>query len=353
MNSDITLTHRQQEVLRATVRHYVATAEPVGSKTLLEEYKLKVSPATIRSAMSFLEKAGLLYQPHTSAGRVPSDFGYRIYVDHLLTPVPEVAQQVVSFLQQRLHQQEHILELLLRGAAQILASLSGYVILITPPQPYPAYLRHLQLLQVDPGHLLVILVTDTYETHSCRLALPATLATAEPQSLGKELELLANFLNLHLRSKALTEMGNLDWGMIDREFSRYGELLHQLLGELVQRHQAPAQYTQILVSGLAEVLRQPEFAAGHQLQTMLHLLEGEQEQIWPLITSPSRPGVRVWIGAENPLEPMQNFALISASYQRGGLPGGSVGMLGPTRMLYEQAIATVEGAATYLSTVLS
>jgi heat-inducible transcriptional repressor len=103
MSVKISLSHRHQQILWATVRHYIATAEPVGSKTLAEEYNLNVSPATIRNTMGFLEKAGFLYQPHTSAGRIPSDSGYRVYVDQLMTPSSSVARQVEQLLGDRLN----------------------------------------------------------------------------------------------------------------------------------------------------------------------------------------------------------------------------------------------------------
>jgi heat-inducible transcriptional repressor len=112
------LTDRQQHILWATVRHYIATAEPVGSKALVEEYNLRVSPATIRNAMGVLEKAGLLYQPHTSAGRVPSDSGYRIYVDQLIAPSEVLTRQVEQVLQGRLKWEDWSLEALLQGAAK-------------------------------------------------------------------------------------------------------------------------------------------------------------------------------------------------------------------------------------------
>src|SRR4028119_2060968 len=118
----VQLTDRQQHILWATIRHYIATAEPVGSKALVEEYNLGVSPATIRTAMGVLEKAGLLYQPHTSAGRVPSDSGYRLYVDQLITPSDALGRKVEHLLTDQLKWEESSFEGLLRNAAQILST---------------------------------------------------------------------------------------------------------------------------------------------------------------------------------------------------------------------------------------
>ncbi|MBH8572120.1 heat-inducible transcriptional repressor HrcA [Nostocaceae cyanobacterium CENA369] len=357
---EVQLTNRQQHILWATVRHYIATAEPVGSKALVEEYNLGVSSATIRNVMGVLEKSGLLYQPHTSAGRVPSDSGYRIYVDQLITPSEVLAKEVELALQNRLHWEDWSLESLLQGAAQILATLSGCISLITMPQTTTAILRHLQLVQIEAGRIVLIVVTDSYETHSKLMDLPPPQEEKQPdpEVIDRELQIVSNFLNSHLRGRSLLELASLDWSQLDREFQRYGEFLKNSVAELTRRTIVPAA-TQIMVRGVAEVLRQPEFSQLQQVQTLIHLLEEEQDQLWPLIfdepeieeTGKSRVTVR--IGAENPLEPIRTCTLISSTYRRGSVPVGSVGVLGPTRLDYESAIAVVTAAADYLSEAFS
>ncbi len=356
----IHLTDRQQQVLWATVRHYIATAEPVGSKALVDEFNLSVSPATIRNAMGVLEKAGLLYQPHTSAGRVPSDSGYRIYVDQLITPSEPLARQVEQLLQDRLQQKNWSLEALLQGAAQILATISGYITLITMPQTRTNQLRHLQLVQIETGRVMLIVVTEHYETQSVLMQLPQAedSAQVDAEILDRELQILSNFLNSQLKGRSLSEIASLDWTQVDREFQQYAEFLKNLLTEVISRFQPSAGGTQILIRGVSEVLRQPEFSELQQVQTLIHLLEEEQEQLWPLIfESPASKQlgkrVTVRIGAENTLEPIRTCTLISATYRQGEMPVGSVGVLGPTRMVYENAIAVVEAAADYLSEALS
>lgn len=350
------LTDRQQHILWATVRHYIATAEPVGSKALVEEYNLRVSPATIRNAMGVLEKAGFLYQPHTSAGRVPSDSGYRIYVDQLIAPSEILTRQVEQVLQGRLKWEDWSLEALLQGAAQILATVSGCITLITMPQTNTAQLRHLQLVQIEPGRIMLIVVTDAYETRSALIDLPnADQTPLDSEVVERELQILSNFLNSQLRGRSLSELATLDWSQLDREFQRYSDFLTTSLVELSRRTQPPAT-TQIMIRGVGEVLRQPEFSELHQVQTIIHLLEEEQDQLWPLIFEPEVVGgrrVTVRIGSENLLEPIRSCTLISSTYRRGSMPVGSVGVLGPTRMDYETAIVVVEAAADYLSENLS
>ncbi|MBD2021590.1 heat-inducible transcriptional repressor HrcA [Leptolyngbya sp. FACHB-36] len=359
MSVQVNLTHRQQQVLWATVRHYIATAEPVGSEALVKEYNLSVSSATIRNAMGVLEKVGLLYQPHTSAGRVPSDSGYRIYVDQLITPSNELNLHVEQLLSDRLNRDDRSLEAVLRGAAQILATVSGYIALITTPQTQTAHLRHVQLVPVDSGRVMLIFVTNSYETQSALMELPVADDSSEPDAdlLERELQLLSNFLNSELRGRAIAELATLDWSELDRGFQRYGDFLKAILSELTRRSQFPAP-TQLLISGLSEVLRQPEFSEVQQVKTIVHLLEEEQDQLVPLIFEQpgfDKPGRRVMIriGSENLLEPIRTCTLISSTYCKGTTPVGSVGVLGPTRMVYENAIALVEAAADYLSDALS
>ncbi|MFB2897930.1 heat-inducible transcriptional repressor HrcA [Aerosakkonemataceae cyanobacterium BLCC-F50] len=354
----IHLTNRQQHILWATVRHYIATAEPVGSKALVEEYNLSVSPATIRNAMGVLEKVGLLYQPHTSAGRVPSDSGYRIYVDQLITPDEAVARQVEQVLQDKLNRDDWSFEALLQGAAQILATLSGYITLITLPQSRTNQVRHLQLVQVEPGKVMLIVVTDSYETQSVLMELPQTENyPTDAEAIDRELQILSNFLNSQIRGRSLSELATLDWMQLDRQFQQYADFLRDLFIEVKRRTKPPA-VTQILIRGVSEVLRQPEFSELQQVKMLMHLLEEEQDQLWPLIFATKESEntgkrVTVRIGSENPLEPIRTCTLISANYCHGSVPVGSVGVLGPTRMLYENAIAVVEAAADYLSEALS
>lgn len=355
----VQLTNRQQHILRATVRHYIATAEPVGSQALVDEYNLGVSSATIRNIMGVLEKAGLLYQPHTSAGRIPSDSGYRIYVDQLITPSDTLAREVELALQKRLKWEDGSMEALLQGAAQILATLSGCISLITMPQSGTALLRHLQLVEVEAGRIMLIVVTDSYETHSALMDLPTKdEIPLETGVRDRELQIVSNFLNSHLRGRSLVELNTLDWSQLGREFQYYGEFWKKSLEDLTRRTFTPAA-TQIMIRGVAEVLRQPEFSQLQQVQTIIQLLEEEQEQLWrlifeePEVDEESQHRVTVRIGTENPLEPIRTCSLISSTYRRGTTSVGSVGVLGPTRLNYESAIAVVAAAADYLSEALS
>ncbi len=355
------LNERHQEILRATIQHYIATAEPVGSKTLLEEYNFKVSSATIRNTLGQLEKAGFLYQPHTSSGRVPSDSGYRLYVDHLVTFNEKMAATIEKQFNQHLKWDSWSFEALFQRATHILAHLSGCIALITLPQASQCLLRHLQLVQVSSTQIMLVVVTDSYQTQSILMENSSIFAETEQENKefrSEELQLISNFLNSQLRGKYLNELTTLDWSEIDQQFTSYTECLRTLVSKVISNVSPRSNSQPMMVSGVSEVLRQPEFSQLHQVQMLLYLLEQEPDQLLPLILQEPEPDiltkkVTIRIGSENPLEPMRSCALISAIYRQGDISIGSVGVIGPTRILYENVVPLVASAADYLSDALS
>ena len=346
----LNLSARHQNILKAVIEHYIVTAEPVASKTLAQQYDFNVSSATIRNVMGRLEEAGLLYQPHISAGRVPSDSGYRIYVDRLIVPNERIDRAIQTIVRQELQVAGASFTALLQRAAKILSALSGYIALITFPQNINSTLRHLKLVRVAANQVTLIVVADSYQTQSILMESPLQ-EEADESTIERELQLLSNFLDRQLKGRSSAEIAILDWGQIDREFSRYAGFLGTLLNRLKQSFQS-SNSRPMVIHGVAELLRQPEFSQLQQVQTLLSLLE-EQEQLSPAIfTLPAIENlnqVTIKIGEENQLEPMQTCTLVSANYYQDDLPVGSVGVLGPKRMLYENAIALVKNTADYLS----
>jgi len=362
----IKLTQRQENILRATVKHYISTAEPVGSKAIAHEYQLKISPATIRNDMGRLERSGLLFQPHTSAGRVPSDSGYRLYVNRLMTPSALIATEVADLLESRLQPQQVSLEALLRHAAQILAQLTGCLALVTLPQSSQVEIRHVKLVLIEARKVMLILITDDYQTQSSMIDLPALRSPHEPdrEALEQELQLLGNFLNHHLAGCSIQDLNSLDWQELGQEFQHYVSIIQQVCADLMTQIQ-PQGTGSVLFGGLSEVLRQPEFTELKQAHTLIHLLEEQNSDLWPLMwqrqstqvlaledNEQDAVNISIRIGSENDLEPIQTCALISTTYQHGPNAQGCLGVIGPTRMAYEKVIAMVQGTSSYLSTAL-
>ncbi len=365
------LTLRQHKILRATVRSYVETAEPVGSKALAEQYDLGVSSATIRNDLATLEQEGLLFQPYTSAGRIPSDSGYRVYVNALLDsqilPWAEpqvkhhpIRQQVLD----ELGQQGNDLDDLLARVARILAKLSGCIALITLPQPSLAVIRHVQLLMVAPDRLMVILVTNSYQTQSIVVNLsentfdeidPPTLpltSVISPEELSQELQLLSNFLNFKLRGTTVQELHDLSWLELDQDFQSYANWLRHLFKAVAKKCLNPA-VNLFYTSGMSELMRQPEFAEAQKVQSVMQLLEEDQAELSQILWLDQPGAMAVYIGTENSLETIHHCSLITASYSQNQASLGAVSLLGPTRMAYDRSIVAVQTITDYLSNTLT
>ncbi len=342
MNQPLNARHRQ--ILWATVQHYIETAEPVGSKILAEVFHFDLSSASIRNAMNALEQAGFLFQPHASAGRVPSDSGYRVYVDELLAPSEELSRQVQAVVIDKLGEElNHNLELHLEQAAKLLAVLTGCVALITAPVGNLVTIRHLRLMPVSETRLLVLLVTDTFQTRSLLVDLP-------PGVSAEDLELLNNFLNIHLSNHSLRDLSTGESNPLWQEFRQWADFLRSLM-ELIRDELLTPQVGQVFVSGLSELLRKPEFSQPQQLHDLVLLLEQDRLHLGHLILSEDveHQRVSIRIGTENPFSPMHSCSLVSQTFSYQGTAIGSVGVLGPTRLPYDRAIASVQATADHLS----
>jgi heat-inducible transcriptional repressor len=325
------LSPRQQEVLRLAVRHYVDTMEPVGSRTLVRRFGLPTSAATVRSAMGALEQQGLLTQPHTSAGRVPSQQGYRLYVDRLL-PAPGAAALQLERDLTNLSLQWPAFDDLLLHLGRRLTDLTGLLSLITRPRrPLPQ--PQLQALRLVPSgeRLLVFLVHGPTHTSSHNLRLPAG---SEP-----ELAVLERWANDQLRGDG----GTIAWQHLPRELATSGRLLRQL----VEAQALPAPGRDAVASGLGKLLAQPDFSHTASLRPLVQLVEEDPEQVLgPLANA-------VWIGDEHPHAALAGCAVVQAAYRSGDGGVGHVALVGPMRMAYATATAAVRSVASSLQRLLS
>jgi heat-inducible transcriptional repressor len=331
------LPRRQQEVLQATVRHYVDTTEPVGSGTLVRRFGLQASPATVRSAMGALEQRGLLTQPHTSAGRVPSALGYRHFVDCLLPAPGAVASQLERELM-GLSLQWAALDDLLHHLARRLADLTGLLSVITRPQRDHTTLQTLRLV-ASGDRLLVFLVENAATASSLNLRLP--------QAAMAELPALERWASAQLAGS-----GQLNWAQLPPQLQRSGGLLRQGLSSHAQAGRMQPGAGAVLV-GLGGLLRQPEFQRGHELAPLLQLVEEQPEALLQSAAAqaPERNGV--WIGAEHPDPALHRCAVVQANYATASGDCGQVALVGPMRMAYATARAAVRAVATSLERLLS
>jgi heat-inducible transcriptional repressor len=325
------LSSRQQEVLQLAVRHYVDTMEPVGSNTLVRRFGLPTSPATVRSAMGALEQRGLLTQPHTSAGRIPSQQGYRLYVDELL-PAPGAAAQQLTRELTGLSLQWAALDDLLLHLSRRLADLTGLLSLITRPlAPKPCSTPQALRLVASGDRLLVFLVGEAAAAHSLNLRLP------HPALQGHDIAALEGWVGEQLRH------GPIDWASLPPQLSACGAVLRQGLASHQQVRMESSQGT--VATGLAGLLGQPEFRETASLRPLVELVEGAPQQLL------QQGGI--WIGAEHPNQALHQCALVQADYHSGDGGVGQVALVGPMRMAYATARAAVQSVAQTLSRLLS
>ncbi len=358
------LTPRQTKILWATIQSYVATAEPVGSKTLANQYNLGVSTATIRNDLALLEQGGLLFQPHTSAGRVPSDSGYRVYVNNLLESDTDPTQHdLFQMLSERLRDQlGEDLDGVLSRAARILAKLSGCIAVIMAPETRSAVIHHIQLVAVDAERIMVIMVTNTYQTQSVLV----NLAEVDPEGeiisnpldhlsvdeLSQELQVLSNFFSLKLRGKRVQELQDLSWLELDQAFQFYADWLRYVFKQVAKKCLTSGP-SPLYTSGVTELMRQPEFAQTQQVQSVLQLIEDNQSELTEILWLDQPSQLAIYIGTENSLESIHHCTLMTSTYHRHDQSVGSISLLGPTRMAYRQSIAAIQAAAAYLSEAMT
>jgi heat-inducible transcriptional repressor len=324
---------RAQAILRAVIEEYVGTATPVGSQALVERYRLGVSSATVRSILAELEQAGLLSHPHTSAGRVPTDAGYRFYVESIVDsiPVPAVEQLMIRH---QFGQVEFASEHWFRLAARTLATVTHAAGLATPAKPRAAHVRRVDLVAINERltSLILVLREGAIKQQLLSLDQPATedeLAAVVVQVNDRVAGRTADGAAAALRTLEADDP-------VGRLSARVGERVVRTLRE----YDADA-IEELFSDGLLNVMAAPEFAQSDKLRRVFSALEN-RSYLGELVGTVAGAGrVLVFIGRENePLE-MRDVSLVLAPYGRPGRAIGVVGVLGPTRMSYPHAIGTV------------
>lgn len=331
---------RKAAILRAVVEEYVATAEPVGSQRVARSRRLGVSSATVRNDMTVLEREGYITQPHTSAGRIPTDVGYRYFVDHFTQEgALRVAQQraVAEFFESA----HRALEDLLHETSQLLARVTDHAAMVVAPQPEAARVRSVQLVTLHPGVVLAVAVLSNGSVEKATLELPskpdearvgAAAATLEQQWTGRPFDALPE---LHSSG--------------DAQVDELTAAARAAFGELVSALPSEALY----VGGTSRLAAEQEsFATTESAAHLLELLE-HQVVVVSLVRGLLDQGVNVSIGSENSIKELRDCAIVLAPYRVEGRMAGTVGVLGPTRMDYRLTIGAVAAVSDQLGRLLS
>lgn len=339
------LDDRSRTLLKTLVERYIADGQPVGSRTLSRASGLELSAATIRNVMADLEELGLIASPHTSAGRIPTPRGYRLFVDTMLTAQPldlEHAPPDLASAGERLQPDQP--QRVIAQAASLLSSLSQFVGVVTAPKR-PSVFRHLEFLRLGERRVLVILVSPDGDVQN------RVLFTQRDHSQAELVE-ATNYINAHYAGLTLEEV---------RERLRHE--IDALRGEIAQLMQAAVQAgsdaisesaDQVVVSGERNLLGVQDFGNDMgSMRKMFDLFEQKTELMRLLESSSRADGVRIYIGGESGMLPVQELSVVSAPYELDGRVVGTLGVIGPTRMPYDRMIQLVDITARLVSNALS
>lgn len=344
MNDKDQLDGRKVTILKAIIKTYLETGEPVGSRTISKYTDLNLSSATIRNEMSDLEELGYIVQPHTSAGRIPSDKGYRFYVDQIMQEKEEEFTEIKDLMLKRVDR----VELLLKQMARILAQNTNYAALISAPQYHRNKLKFIQLFKVDDGKLLVVIVVEGNMIKN-------TMIPISQQLSDEGLLNLNILLNNALNGLTIEEI-NLDViSRLKEQAGIHSEVVDRVLNEVAEAIRADDDDLQIYTSGATNIFKYPELSDGEMASRLIGTLEQKellQELVDDVNSSESSSGIQVYIGEEAPVQTMRDCSIVTANYELGEGLRGTIGIIGPKRMDYEKVLNTLRNLMTQLDSIL-
>ena len=338
------LSDRKEKILDAIIRSYLETGEPVGSRTISKNTDLNLSSATIRNEMSDLEEMGYIIQPHTSAGRIPTDKGYRFYVDNILKDKMselDEREKKVTEKEDLLIEKVDKVETLLQNMAKVLANNTNYATMVSAPKSQENKIKFVQLSVIDENQLLCTVVSD--KNHVVNRIIKIT------QQISQEMIVRLNVaLNTVLAGLSLEEI---NLGVISTLTSQAGEfegLVNEVLKTITEAIATEAQM-KIYTSGATNIFKYPELSDKERASQLLTTLE-EKSQLTELINeSDEETGIQVYIGSESPGKSMKDCSVVTATYELEDGFKGTIGIIGPKRMDYEKVVETLRTVKEQLS----
>ncbi len=339
---EIELTDRQHIILKAIIQNYLETGEPVGSRTLSKSTDLNLSSATIRNEMADLEDMGYIFQPHTSAGRIPSDKGYRLYVDMLMAD----KEQELSDLKNVVLEKSDKVDKVLKQAARVLANNTNYATMISAPVNHKNTLKFIQLSQVDPEQIVAVIVMTGNVIKNKIIEVD--------EELGNETMLKLNMLlNTSLNGMSIEEI---NLGLIARLKEQAGihsKVISDVLDAVADIIHVEDDM-EIYTCGATNIFKYPELSDKQSAQEIISAFE-EKQQLAELVTetlsNEENTGIQVYIGDETPVKTMKDCSVVTATYELGEGMRGTIGIIGPKRMDYEHVMKTLQTLKNELDTL--
>lgn len=336
------LDERKEKILKAIIQTYLETGEPVGSRTISKYSDLKLSSATIRNEMSDLEELGYIIQPHTSAGRIPSDKGYRFYVDQIIREKDNQVNEMQELMIQRVDR----VELVLKQMARILASNTNYATLVSGPNYHQTKLKFIQLSRVEANKLLIVVVVEGNIIRN-------SFVTLDEELSDEELLNMNILLNNSLNGLTIQEI---NLGMIARLKEQAGthrQVVDFVLNEVSEAIGSQDEELQIYTSGATNIFKYPELSDTQRASELISTLE-QKELLKGLFDESQLPAsrdseIQVYIGDETPVKSMKDCSVVTANYVLGDGLRGTIGIIGPKRMDYEKVVSTLRTLVSQLN----
>ena len=334
------LDDRAKLLLKTLVDRYIADGQPVGSRTLSKSAGLELSPATIRNVMSDLESLGLVASPHTSAGRVPTARGYRLFVDTLLTAEPDNLDPITQSLALAPAQPQKVIT----SAAHMLSSLSQFVGVVMSPR-HSSTFRHIEFLRLSEKRILIIIVSPEGDVQN-------RVLFTESDFTPSQLTEAANYLNTHFSGMALEQIAPRLQAEVETLRSEIATLMQAAVAATTEAVSS-AQH-EVVIAGERNLLAVSDFSSDmSQLRRAFDLFEQKTLLMHLLEESSHAAGVRIYIGGENPAMPVEELSVVSAPYAVNGQIVGTLGVIGPTRMPYQRMIEIVDITSRMIGNALS
>lgn len=333
---------RSKLLLKALIERYIADGTPVGSRTLSKASGLDLSPATIRNVMADLEELGLIASPHTSAGRIPTARGYRLFVDTMLTADKSHAAGAPEWSAQKLAPEQP--QKVIANAAGLLSNLSQFVGVVMAPRRSSVF-RHIEFLRLSERRLLVIIVTPEGDVQN-------RVIFTEVDFTQQQLIEAANYLNLHFAGMAIEDVRERLQGEVD---NLRGEITALMQAAVQASSEAMSQaQDEVVISGERNLLSVSDFSSDMgQLRRAFNLFEEKAQLLRLLDISSQAEGVRIYIGGESHIVPVEELSIVSAPYEVDGKVVGTLGVIGPTRMHYDRMIQIVDITSKMVGQALS
>ena len=323
------LDERKTKILNAIIRNYLETGEPVGSRTISKYSDLNLSSATIRNEMSDLEELGYIVQPHTSAGRIPSDLGYRFYVDNLMAQKDREVSEIKEFMIERTEKMEQVL----KQVVKLLANNTNYATMITAPSYHRNKVKFIQLSQVDDEQMLAVIVTEGNIVKNKMISVDETL---DNETMLK----LNILLNTSLNGLSLEEINLAAIARLKEQAGIHSNIISDVLDAVAAAVQED-EGLQIYTSGATNIFKYPELSDSQKASELIQAFE-EKQQLAGLVNqslaNEEETGIQVYIGNESPVATMRDCSVVTATYELGEGMQGTIGIIGPKRMDYENVV---------------